>query len=204
MAEELYFIKTNPNIAKINLYNKLCREEEEIAQFLKADSQINLETIKEKVKDSVEELSKEELMNIFSWFSYKYPANHEEIKTQLFVHGIDLFYEIPSANNVQHFLQILSDYEKSSQQHLDYIVNAQNFNQFLIYGLFFTSLFDGNHGHENVLSHYLKADHESLYLLAENQFYLKDPNDKSDLSLYHYFNDLYDLTKFYKGPIIQL
>jgi hypothetical protein len=35
MAEKLYFIKTNPVAAKINLYNKLCREEETALQFLK-------------------------------------------------------------------------------------------------------------------------------------------------------------------------
>ncbi|MBV8328589.1 hypothetical protein [Chryseobacterium sp.] len=204
MEEALLFIKTNPNIAKINLYNKLCREEEELSKFIPANSQTDLEKIKEKIKDSVEELSKKELLHIFSWFSHLYPSNPEEIKTQLFVHGIDLFYEIPSPDHVQHFLQVLADYEKSTQQHFDYIVNAQNFNQFLIYGIFFTALLNKEHEEENILSDYLKADHSSLYTLAENQFYLKKPEEKTDTNLHLYFNDLYDLTKFYKGSIIQL
>ncbi len=91
MTEELYFIKTNPNIAKINLYNKLCREEENFQKFLPSDAKINLEVIKDKVKDSVEELTREELFNIFLWFSKRYPSDHEEIKTQLYINGIDLF-----------------------------------------------------------------------------------------------------------------
>ena len=48
MAEELYFIKTNPTIAKINLYNKLSREEENILKFLQPEAKKTLETIKEK------------------------------------------------------------------------------------------------------------------------------------------------------------
>ncbi|WP_232816014.1 hypothetical protein [Chryseobacterium capnotolerans] len=91
MTEELYFIKTNPNIAKINLYNKLCREEENFLSFLQPDGKRSLEIIKDKVKDSVEELTREELLNIFSWFSKAYPSDHEEIRTQLFINGIDLF-----------------------------------------------------------------------------------------------------------------
>jgi hypothetical protein len=43
------------------------------------------------VKDSVEELTREELFNIFLWFSKRYPSDHEEIKTQLYINGIDLF-----------------------------------------------------------------------------------------------------------------
>ncbi|PKF74252.1 hypothetical protein [Chryseobacterium sp. PMSZPI] len=204
MTGELYFIKTNPNVAKINLYNKLSREEEEISKLLQTAPKTNLETIKEKVKDSVEELTKEELLCIFSWFSRAYPSNHEEIKTQLFIHGIDLFYEIPSTDHVQHFLQVLSDYEKSSQQHLDYIATSQNFNQFMIYGIFLTALMNKDDGPENILSDYLKNDYQTLYALAENQFYLKKTGEENDLVLQPYFNDLYDLTKFYKGSIIQL
>ncbi|AZA80474.1 hypothetical protein C1637_22920 [Chryseobacterium lactis] len=204
MAEELYFIKTNPNIAKINLYNKLCREEENILNFLQNDTQTHLETIKEKVKDSVEELTKEELSNIFSWFHALYPSDHEEVKTQLFVHGIDLFYEIPSTEEAQHFLQILSDYEKFSQQHLDYIVNAQNFNQFLVYGIFFTEILTREQGKENILSDYLKPDYPDLYVLAENQSREQNFDGNKGLILQHDFTELYDLTKFYKGSIIQL
>lgn len=204
MAEELYFIKTNPNIAKINLYNKLCREEENFQKFLQPDAKINLEIIKDKVKDSVEELTREELLNIFLWFSKAYPSDHEEIKTQLFINGIDLFYEIQSPIHSETFLKILSEYEKLSRENLNYIVNAQNFNQFLIYGIFLTELISREQGKENILSDYLKPDYPSLYALAENQSALITPDDRSNTDLQKYFNDLYDLTKFYKGSIIQL
>ncbi|WP_284463269.1 hypothetical protein [Chryseobacterium sp.] len=204
MAEELYFIKTNPNIAKINLYNKLCREEENILNFLQPNGKANLEIIKDKVKDSVEELTKEELLSIFSWFSKMYHSDDEEIKTQLFIHGIDLFYEIPSTNHVENFLQILSNYEKLFQQDLNYIVNAQNFNQFLVYGIFLTEIINKEQGKENILYDYLKSDYESLYVLAEKQSKLESFEKNDSANLQHYFSDLYDLTKFYKGSIIQL
>ncbi|MGU3376263.1 hypothetical protein [Chryseobacterium sp. M5A1_1a] len=204
MPEELYFIKTNPNIAKINLYNKLCREEENILNFLQPNGKASLEIIKDKVKNSVEELTKEELLSIFSWFSKMYHSDDEEIKTQLFIHGIDLFYEIPSTNHVENFLQILSSYEKLFQQDLNYIVNAQNFNQFLIYGIFLTEIINKEQGKENILSDYLKSDYQSLYVLAEKQSKLNGFEEKNNADLQRYFSDLYDLTKFYKGSIIQL
>lgn len=204
MAEELYFIKTNPNIAKINLYNKLNREEENILNFLQPDARAHLEIIKNKVKDSIEELSPEELLIIFSWFSNTYSSDHEEAKTQLFINGIDLFYEIPSTDHAENFLQILTHYEKLAQQHLDYIVDAQHFNQFLIYGIFFTEILNREQGNENILSDFLKPDYQSLYLLAENQCKSKDFDEKVIPDLQNYFTDLYDLTKFYKGSIIKL
>lgn len=204
MAEELFFIKTNPNIAKINLYNKLCRDEEKIIGFLQPDARANLEIIKNKVKDSVESLSKEELSSIFQWLSSAYPADREEAKTQLFIHGLDLFYEIPKEQHVKTFQDILADYEKYSKRNLDFMVDAQNFNQFLIYGLFFTDIALREKGKNTVLSHYLKADNSSLYTLAEEQFQAKGPDQYSDSDLHRYFGELYDLTKFYKGPIIKL
>ncbi|WP_027374672.1 MULTISPECIES: hypothetical protein [Chryseobacterium] len=201
MAEELYFIKTNPNIAKINLYNKICREEDDALKFIPEG---NLDTIKDKIKDSVEELSKEELSNIFTWFSSIYQADNEEIKTQLFINGIDLFYEIPTSEHVKTFLQILSDYEKSAKEHLDYIVDAQNFNQFLIYGIFFTEIISKDKKQDNILSDYLKSDYQTLFLLAENQCKEKNFEEKNGLILQRNFVELYDQTKFYKGSIIQL
>jgi len=204
MAEELYFIKTNPNIAKINLYNKLCREEENIISFLQNDAKVSLEIIKNKVKDSVENLSKEELSGIFTWFSSAYPTDPEEVKTQLFIHGLDLFYEIPKEENVKTFQEMLSDYEKYSKQNLNFMVDSQNFNQFLVYGLFFTDISLKEQGNCTILSHYLKADYPSLYALAEDQFQKKGSDQNYDPALQRYFGELYDLTKFYKGSIIQL
>ncbi|WP_126652043.1 hypothetical protein [Chryseobacterium aureum] len=204
MAEELYFIKTNPTIAKINLYNKLNREEENILKFLQPEAQNTLETIKEKVKDSVEELTQEELLLIFQWFHQVYSSDHEETKTQLFINGIDLFYEIPTTVHAEHFLQILSDYEKLLKQDMNYIVDSKNFNQFLIYGIFLTELISSEQHPDNILCEYLKPDNQSLYLMAENQCGLKEIDHQLIPDLQHYFTDLYDLTKFYKGSIIKL
>ncbi|PWN61779.1 hypothetical protein [Chryseobacterium viscerum] len=204
MAEELYFIKTNPIIAKINLYNKLNRDEDKILSFLQPEARATLETIKEKIQDSVEELTQEELLLIFQWFSSVYSSDHEEAKTQLFINGIDLFYEIPAAIHSENFLQILSGYEKLLKQDMNYIVDSQNFNKFLIYGIFLTEILNREQGHENILCDYLKPDNQSLYLLAENQLNSKEFDPKIVPDLQHHFTDLYDLTKFYKGPIIKL
>ncbi|MGH1519303.1 hypothetical protein [Chryseobacterium sp. JK1] len=204
MAKELFFIKTNPNVAKINLYNKLCREEDLVLKFLEPNAKSHLELIRDKVKDSVEELTEEELKHIFSWFTTTYPSDFEEVKTQLFINGLDIFYEIPTAGHADNFLQILSNYENLSQQHVDYITDAQRFNQFIIYGLFLTELYSKEQGSQNILCDYLKSDHQSLYTLAESQFSMKDFDGKILPDLQPYFTDLYDLTKFYKGSIIKL
>ncbi|QXU51398.1 hypothetical protein KYG33_10265 [Chryseobacterium sp. D764] len=204
MAEELYFIKTNPTIAKINLYNKLDREEENILKFLPSDAKDTLENIKNKVKDSVEELTQEELLLIFQWFSNMYSSDHEEAKTQLYINGIDLFYEIPTTIHAENFLQILSDYEKLLKQDMNYIVDSKNFNQFLIYGIFLTEIINKNQHQNNMLCEYLKPDNQSLYLLAENQCGSKEFDGKIIPDLQHHFADLYDQTKFYKGSIIKL
>ncbi|HCR75182.1 MAG TPA: hypothetical protein DIW37_02000, partial [Chryseobacterium sp.] len=103
MAEKLYFIKTNPVAAKINLYNKLCREEETALQFLKKDQKTSLELIKKKVLENAESLGKEEVEDIFNWFASKYSSDPEEMKTQLFVHGLDIFYEITDSLQVENF-----------------------------------------------------------------------------------------------------
>lgn len=203
MAEELYFIKTNPNIAKINLYNKLCREKEEIIRFLHDDAKVSLEIIKNKVKDSIDQLSKEELTSLFTWFTNAYPKDSEEARTQLFIHGIDVFYEIPKKENVQSFEDLLSDYENYSKQNLDFMVDARHFNQFLVYGLFFTDIALEKKGSCTVLSHYLKKDYPALYALAEDQFRTKG-SEYNNLDLQHYFGELYDLTKYYKGSVIKL
>jgi len=198
MAEELYFIKTNPTIAKINLYNKLSREEENILKYLQPEAKGTLETIKEKVKDSVEELTQEELLLIFQWFHQVYSSDHEETKTQLFIN------EIPTTVHAESFVQILSDYEKLLKQDMNYMVDAKNFNQFLIYGIFLTEILNREQHQDNILCEYLKPDNQSLYLLAEDQCNLKNFDPKIIPNLQHYFTDLYDLTKFYKGSIIKL
>ena len=107
MTEKLYFIKTNPVAAKINLYNKLCREEQTALQFLKKDQKTSFELIKKKIQENAESLDKEEAEDIFNWFASKYSSDPEEMKTQLFVHGFDIFYEITDSLQVEKFNQIL-------------------------------------------------------------------------------------------------
>ncbi|AZA51929.1 hypothetical protein [Chryseobacterium sp. G0201] len=204
MAEELYFIKTNPTIAKINLYNKLCREEKNVLNFLNEDKKTSFELIKTKVKDSVENLTKDELLQIFSWFNNEYKTDREEVKTQLFINGIDLFYEIPSTADVVNFQQILSGYENYSKQKLHHIVDSQHFNEFLIYGIFYTGIKNQD---KNISIDFLKQDYKNLYSFAEIQFNSNVKifeNQNTVMNIYKYFTDLYDLTKYYKGSIIKL
>jgi hypothetical protein len=70
MAEEIYFIKPNPVVAKINLYHKLCNEEDNFLRFLNADKQVNLEIIKNKIQDSIETLSPDELRQLLTGLNF--------------------------------------------------------------------------------------------------------------------------------------
>jgi hypothetical protein len=203
MAEELYFIKTNPVIAKINLYNKICDKENIVLGFLDENKIASLEIIKKKVKENIETLSKEELLHLIEWFQSEYKANDEEIKNQLFVHGIDLFYEIPDAINIKSFQQILADYEKYSQTKSKHIFDVEHFNHFLIYGIFYTGLVN-NQGQENFTFDLLKSNHKDLYSFAENEVNEKKSDFILPSSIYTDFSNLYDSTKFYKGSIIEL
>ena len=218
MADEIYFIKTNPTIAKINLYKKLCGKETIVLTYLDEDQKTSLEIIKTKVKDSIENLTAIEFCSIFRWFQSEYKQENpgsnngeDELINQLFINGIDQFYKIPT-NDVESFNQIISDYQKYSHNTLHYKLDAEYFSQFLIYGIFFTGLM--NHFHKNKiedvhLMEYLKPDYTTLYSFAETEFNSVAQNaEKKSLfshdTLYNYFIELYDLTRFYKGSIIKL
>lgn len=201
MAEKLYFIKTNPVTAKINLYNKLCCEENQVIEFLKEDKKTSLEIIKKKTHENIESLSKEELMCIFDWFEKKYDSDTEEMKTQLFVHGIDIFYDISNPLCIENFSHILSGYEDYLQSKFTFTVNSESFNHFLIYALFFTGLANAE---EKYLFEFLKPDHKILYSLAEKAYDEKRYELTLQPEMYQYFSDLYDCTKFYKGSVITI
>jgi hypothetical protein len=201
MAEKLYFIKTNPVTAKINLYNKLCCEENQVIEFLKEDKKTSLEIIKKKTHENIENLSKEELMCIFDWFEKKYGSDTEEMKTQLFVHGIDIFYDISNPLCIENFSHILSGYEDYLQSKFAFIINSESFNHFLIYALFFTGLANAE---EKYLFEFLKPDHKILYSLAEKAYDEKRYELTLQPEMYQYFSDLYDCTKFYKGSVITI
>lgn len=202
MAEELYFLKMNAVVAKINLYNKLCREENTVLHFLEKDSKASFELIKNKIQGGIHSLSKEEILNLLSWINHQCNADREELKIQLFSNGIELFYEIIEASQVKKFQQIISDYEKISQKNLNFIIDSENFNQFLIFGIFFTTLALKEKAEENICYNFLKADHPTLYSLAAEQ--VNSTNFETDTALNRYFYDLHDLTKYYKGSIIKL
>lgn len=181
MAEELYFIKTNPVVAKINLYNKLCREEEIVINFLDDDKKTSLEIIKNKVKDSINTLSQDEFFNVVSWITAPYQEDSNEAETQLYINGMDLFYEIPSKTPVRSFHEILSDYQCIIEQDFSISVNADDFNNFLVYGIFFSglvSLFLDQHYYLNpdtdkdllLLIKTLKSSYGKLYELAQTEF----------------------------------
>ncbi|MCA6069036.1 hypothetical protein JI747_017860 [Chryseobacterium sp. RG1] len=217
MAEELYFIKPNPVVAKINLYNKLCNEEGDFLRFLNTDKKTSLEIIKNKLQDSIETLNPNELRQLFDWFKFQYTSsssneseNNEEVKNQLYVHGLDLFHEIPPVLT-KTFDGILNEYEKSNQCNLQYISNAEKFNKFLLYGLFYTSLAQEQDIEKRILIDYLKSQHSSIYEAAQSEFNEKinaagliEDLHSTGTILFDNFSELYDATKFYKGSIIQI
>lgn len=201
MKDELYFIKTDPVSAKINLYNKLCCEEDGMLTYLKDNKKDNLEIIKSKALDNIENFSREEFCSVFNWFNAKYGADPEEMKTQLFVHGIDIFYDISNPLCIQNFSHILSGYEDYLQSKFTFTVNSESFNHFLIYALFFTGLANAE---EKYLFEFLKPDHKILYSLAEKAYDEKRYELTLQPEMYQYFSDLYDCTKFYKGSVITI
>lgn len=203
MAEKLYFMKTNPVVAKINLYNKLCREEEHVLPFLKEDKKTSLELIKKKALDHIDQLSKEELQDLFRWFEAACHADQAELKNRLFAHGIDVFYEIPDSSEVQVFQRILSDYEKHFRISLGFKTDAGTFNRFLIYGIFFSGLINEN-SQTNFHFDYLKSGNKDLYSIAEAAVHEKKADELPSPEIHHHFSELYDGTKFYKGNIFML
>lgn len=201
MNDTLYFIKTNPVSAKINLYNKLCCEENEILSYLEDDKKASFEILKRKTLDNIEIFSKEEFISIFNWFNAKYNSDPEELKTQLFINGIDIFYDISNPSCVENFQHILSGYENYLQSKLSFRINSESFNHFLIYAIFFTGMANPE---EKYLFNFLKPDHNVLYSLAEKGYSEKRYGITLQPEMYQYFSDLYDCTKFYKGSIITI
>lgn len=201
MKDKLYFIKTNPVSAKINLYNKLCSEEDSLLTFLEDDKKASLEIIKKKTLDDVEGLTREEFICIFNWFEARYGSDPEELKAQLFIHGIDIFYEISEPLCIENFSKMLKDYEDYLGSRFSFIMNSESFNHFLIYGIFFTGMANSE---EKYLFHFLKQDHKVLLALAEKGYEEKRYGLVLQPEMYQYFSDLYDCTKFYKGSVIML
>lgn len=203
MAEKLYFIKTNPVVAKINLYNKLCREETQVLPFLKDDKKTSLELIKKKALDHIDHLSTDELQDLFRWFDAVCNADREKLKSLLFTHGIDVFHEIPDPSEVQAFQQIAGDYEKYFQTSLGHKTEAGAFNRFLIYGIFFSGLANEN-SEPDFHFDYLKSGNKDLYLIADQAVHEKKYGEFPAAEIHHHFSELYDGTKFYKGNILML
>lgn len=201
MKDKLYFIKTNPVSAKINLYNKLCSEQKSMLPFMEDDKEASLEIIKRKTADNIENLSKEELTCVFSWFNDRFGSDYEELKAQLFIHGIDIFYEISEPLCVENFSKMLRDYEEYLDTRFPFVMNSESFNHFLIYGIFFTGMADDK---EKYLFDFLKQDHKVLYALAEKGYNEKRYGLVLQPEMYQYFSDLYDSTKFYKDSVIML
>lgn len=181
MAEELYFFKTNPVVAKINLYNKLCREEETVMTFLDDDKKTSLEIIKNKVKESINTLSQDEFFNVLSWITDPYKEDDYEFEMQLFINGIDPFYEIPSKTPVRSFHRILTDYECLIEQDFTICMHSDDFNDFLVFGIFYSGLFStflDQYYYETqdtdddllLLIKMLKPSHGKLFELAQNEF----------------------------------
>jgi len=201
MKDRLYFIKTNPVSAKINLYHKLCGEENSMLEFMEDDKKASLEIIKRKTADNIKDLSREEFLCIFNWFNARYGSDDEELKTQLFIHGIDLFYDISNPLCVENFSKILTDYEVYLDYRFSFLINSESFNHFLIYGIFFTGMY---HSEEKYLFDFLKHEHKVLYALAEKGYEEKRYGLILQPEMYQYFSDLYDNTRFYKDSVIMI
>lgn len=199
MKDRLYFIKTNPVSAKINLYHKLCGEESSMLTFMEDDKKASLEIIKRKTADNIENLSREEFACIFNWFHARYGSDEEELKTQLFIHGIDLFYDISNPLCIENFSKILTDYQEYLDNKFPFIINSESFNHFLIYAIFFTGI---HYSEEKYLFDFLKQEHKVLYALAEKGYEEKRYGLVLQPEMYRYFSDLYDATKFYKGAVM--
>lgn len=202
MAEKLYFIRTHPVAAKINLYNRLCREEEQVLRFLEDDRKTSLEIIKKKVQESnLSDCSREEISGIFRWFETMHGPDPEEVKTQLFVHGLDVFYEISQPGMKEAFLNLVSAYEKHTHTRMASAAPSEHFIPFLIFGIFFSGLADNT---EHYLFGFLQSKHQDLYTLAEKEYREKQAGNSYPPDLYRCFSELYDEVKFYKGLIIRL
>ncbi|MDQ1097339.1 hypothetical protein [Chryseobacterium camelliae] len=115
---ELYFIKLNPVIARINLYNAICRNPETMLPFLPKDQNANLEHIKLKVKENIDDLRAEELSWIFAWARALSNANKEDLQTRLFINGIDIFYEITDHTAADQLINMFSEYQEISGVHI--------------------------------------------------------------------------------------
>lgn len=202
MAEKLYFIKTNSVAAKINLYNRLCREEEQVLRFMEDDPKTSFELIKKKVQENnITNFSREEISGIFKWFVAMHGPDSEEIKTQLFIHGLDVFYEISEPGLREGFLHLLSEYENRTQMRLASAAPSEHFIPFLIFGIFLSGLADNT---EHYLFGFLQSQYQDLYRLAEKEHRENLPGKHDPAELYRCFSELYDEVKFYKGFIIRL
>jgi hypothetical protein len=97
---------------------------------------------------------------------------------------------------------ILNDYEKVNQCNLQYISEADQFNKFLLYGLFYTSFTHEVNIEKRILIDYLKTQHTPIYEAAQAEFKEKtnQANFTEDLNtsgivLFDSFSELYDSTK---------
>jgi len=201
---ELYFIKLHPVIARINLYNAICRKPEDILHFLPEDQNAFLEVLKSKAKENVENLSNEELSCIVAWAKKLADANQEDLQTRLFINGIDIFHQITEPNTADQFVDIFSEYQEISGERFGTHMKPDQFSYFLIYGILFTSMFNPHALNET--AQYLKKEFSKQFEMAERQYALHRQTDHGkDFSALHAdFTALYDLIRFSKDHITLL
>ncbi|MBS7255138.1 hypothetical protein [Flavobacterium branchiicola] len=149
MAEELYFLKLNPNVAKIKLVHFLnVKDEFSYREYINKHSNKSLifDDILKKIEVNIELLSRDEFMSIFYWFyrrieslnsNLNYTDQEEKLHNQLSNCGMELFFEIPSKTPVRKFHSVLNDYE-CQKTDLSFICKSEEFNDFLKYGICFT------------------------------------------------------------------
>ena len=186
MAEELYFLKLDTDVAKTKLVHFLNMEDEfSYREYINkhSDKSLIFDDILKKIEVNIESLSRDEFMSIFYWFyrriesldsNLNYTDQEEKFHNELSNCGMELFFEIPSKTPVRKFHSVLNDYE-SHKTDLNFICKSEEFNDFLRYGICFAGelfLFLNKHYYkdesdteiqkeiETINLHYGKSCHE--------------------------------------------
>lgn len=166
MAEELYFLKLNTDVAKTKLIHFLNTEDEfSYREYINkhSDKSLIFDYILKKIEVNIESLSRDEFMSIFYWLyrriesldsNLNYTDQEEKFHNELSNYGMELFFEIPSKTPVRKFHSVLDDYECQTRD-LEFICKSEEFNDFLKYAICFTG---------------------ELYLFL-NKYYYEDENE---------------------------
>jgi hypothetical protein len=185
MSEQLYFFKFNKEIARTKL-STLIKGDDSYKQYLienvnRYEEELEVNNIINKIEENVELLSVDELWSLFDWFDERF----EKLKLnkryeEMFNHGLDLFFEMPSKTPIRNLHLILGDYEFLTDQDLGKVCGSDELNGFLNYVICYSgelTIFLNKH-------YYTSSDSNEENLEIEQL--INDINSKSD----NYFHNL--------------